>query len=179
MRSFLLLGLFVLSFSSLQAQVLTFDHGEMEFYTNTVLSDIEAVTEEVEVKLDVQTGTIEIAVNINSFEFEYETMKEHFNDKYMESDKFPQATFKGKITQDISTINEELEVDGSGDLTIHGVSRKIEVKATLSKNDGLTVIKTKFPVVFKDYGVDDPSILTKPVAKNVEVKCTLYLKGDG
>ena len=175
MKYFLPLVLFVLSFNTLHAQVLTFDHGEMEFYTATVLSDIEAVTEKLDVKLDVQTGNIEITVSINSFEFEYETMKEHFNEKYMESDKFPLATFKGKITQDISNLNETLEVDGSGELNIHGVSRKIDVKATISKANGLTVIKTKFPVVFKDYGVDDPSILSKSVAKEVEIKCSLYL----
>jgi polyisoprenoid-binding protein YceI len=160
----------------LHAQVLTFDHGKMEFYTATVLSDIEAVTEKLDVKLDVQTGNVEIAVNINSFDFEYETMKEHFNEDYMESDKFPQATFKGKILQDISGVFEDKNVDATGDLTIHGVTRKIEVKANVSQKNGFTIIKSKIPVVFKDYGVDDPSILSKSVAKDVEIRSTLYLK---
>lgn len=172
----LLLVLIIFSLNTANAQVISFDHGEMEFYTATVLSDIDAITEKIDVKLDVQTGSIEIKVNINSFEFEYETMKEHFNEDYMESDKFPQATFIGKITQDISNINEEVEVDGSGDLTIHGVTRRINVKAKISKKNEFTVIRFKIPVIFKDYGVDDPSILTKSVAKDVEIKSTMFLK---
>ena len=172
----LFIAILVLSLNTLQAQVLFFDHGKMEFYTATVLSDIEAVTDKIEVKLDVQTRNIEIKVNINSFEFEYETMKDHFNEKYMEGDKFPQATFKGEIIQDISNIKDEMEVDGTGELTIHGISRKIEVKANISKKGEYTVIKSKIPVVFKDYGVDDPSILTKSVAKDILIEGIFYLK---
>lgn len=176
MKKKLLLAILVLSLNTLQGQVLTFAHGKMEFYTATVLSDIEAASEKMEVKLDVQTGNIEITVNINSFDFEYETMKEHFNEKYMESDKFPQATFKGKIMQDISNIKDEAEVDGTGELTIHGVTRKIEVKAKIFKNEEYTIIRAKIPVVFKDYGVDDPSILSKSVAKDVLTESIFYLK---
>jgi polyisoprenoid-binding protein YceI len=176
MKRNLLFVLFVFSLNTLHAQVLSFDHGKIEFYTSTVISDIEAVTEKMVVKLDVQTGNIEVRVDIKSFEFEYETMKEHFNEDYMESDKFPQATFKGKITQDISNFDDEVKVDASGEMTIHGVTKEIKIKASISKKEDFTVINCKIPVVFKDYNVDDPSILTKSVAKDVLIAGTLYLK---
>ncbi|NQU55176.1 MAG: YceI family protein [Bacteroidetes bacterium] len=174
-KYFALAGL-LLSLNTLQAQMLSFDHGKIELYTASVLSDIDGVTEKANVKLDIQTGNIEVTIDIKSFEFEYELMQEHFNEKYMESDKFPQAIFKGKISQDISVITDELKVDATGELTIHGVTRKIEVKAIISKKEGYTIVKSKIPVVFKNYKVDEPSILTKSIAKDVEIKSTFYLK---
>ena len=165
------------SFNCLNAQILTFDHGEIEFYTSTVVSDIEAVSEKADVSLNMGTGDVSVTIEIKSFEFEYDLMQEHFNEKYIESDKFPKATFKGKILQDISGgIENETEVDVSGNLTIHGITNEIKFKANLSNQGDFTVVKSKIPVVFKDYGVDDPSILTKSVAQDVEIKSTLYLK---
>jgi len=167
----------VLFNNNLDAQTLSFDHGEIEFYTASILSDIEAVTDKAAINLNVQSGEVEVSVNIKSFEFEYSLMQDHFNEKYMESDKFPKATFKGKVEQDISKgIESSMDVDVSGELTIHGVTKKIKLKATVSKQGIFTVVKTKIPVLFKDYIVDEPSILSKSVAKDVEVKCTFYLK---
>ena len=168
-------GLFFV-LNQLNAQELLFDHGEIEFYTATTISDIEAITEEASIKLDVKTGNVDIAVNIKSFDFEYELMETHFNREYMESDKFPQATFKGKIIQDISGDFEVMDVDVSGDLTIHGVTRKIDVKAQITKSQDYVLVKAKMPVVFENYNIEEPTILTKAVAKSVEVKSTLYLK---
>lgn len=175
-KNYFLLAGFLLSIHSLQAQVLSFHHGEIEFYTASMISDIEAVTKKTDVKLDIQTGNIEVTIDIKSFVFESETMQEHFNEKYMESDKFPQATFKGKTEQDISNITDEIEIVASGKMTIHGVTKEIQVKAKLSKAAGYTLVKCKIPIVFKDYNVNEPSILTKSVAKDVLIKGIIYLK---
>jgi len=173
---YILLAGLLLSISNLHAQVLSFHHGEVEFYTETVMSDIEAVTKSANVKLDIQTGDFEATVNIQSFEFEYDAMQEHFNEKHMESDKFPQATFKGKIVQNISNISKEMEVDALGIMTIHGVSNEIKVKVNIAQKEGYTVVNCKIPIVFEDYKVKEPSILSKSVAKDVLIKVSVYLK---
>ena len=172
---FLLAGL-LLSINNLHAQPLSFHHGEIEFYTASIMTDIEAVTENADVKLDIQTGNIEVTIYIKSFVFEYETMQEHFNEKYMESDKFPQATFKGKTEQDISNFTDEIEIDARGKMTIHGVTKEIQVKAKIAKEECYTVVKCKIPIVFKDYNVEEPSILTKSVATDVLINGIIYLK---
>ena len=174
-KSFLLAGLLFL-LNNLSAQILSFDHGEVEFYTNTVLSDIDAISEKAVVKLDIETGSIEVSIKINSFEFEYELMQEHFNEEYMESDKFPLATFKGIISQDISDFKEKIDVIAIGELTIHGISKEVNIKANISQTENYTIVKCKIPVTFKDFNVNEPSILSRSVAKDVEVKATLYLK---
>lgn len=173
---YLLLAVILLSINSIQAQVLSFDHGGVEFYTSSIMSDIDALSEDVDVKLDLQSGDVEISIPIETFEFEYELMQEHFIEEYMESEKFPLATFKGKITQDLSGEFEAMAIDVSGDLTIHGVTKAIQFKANISKNMDYTIVKCKFPIVFKDFNVKEPAILSKSVAKDVEVKGILYLK---
>lgn len=171
----ILIGLFIGFTAFLQAQVLSFHHGKVAFYTSSMVSDIDAISEEVAVKLDLSTGTVDIKIPIQSFEFEYEMMQDHFNEEYLESDKYPDATFQGKVTQDLSNIVEKQEIDVSGALTIHGVSKEITFKATIEQKEGFTLVKCKFPIVFKDFKVEEPSILTKSVATDVEVKGVLYL----
>ena len=172
------LGLALILFADvdIRAQVLAFDHGKVEFHTSSIMSDIEAVSKDVEVKLDLESRVVEIRIPIETFEFEYEMMQEHFNEEYLESGQYPDASFKGQITQDISNIQAPKDVDVTGQLTIHGVTKETQFKATLSKKDGFTRVKCIFPIVFKDYNVEEPSILTKSVAKDVEVKGILYLK---
>ena len=171
-----LIVLFLFSCQYAHSQVLNFDHGEVEFYTSSILSDIEASSEEIQATIDLQTKQVDITIPIESFEFEYEMMQDHFNEEYMESDKYPNATFQGTISEDISNLSAVKEVSVAGQLTIHGVTKESSFKAQLSKKDEFTMVKCKFTIVFSDYDVDEPSILTKSVAKDVEMKSTLYLK---
>ncbi len=157
------------------AQVLTFDHGKVEFHTSSIMSDIEATSTEITVNLDIATGVFDLIIPIQSFEFEYDMMQDHFNEEYIESHLYPNATFKGKVAQAISNISGAIEVDVSGQLTIHGETKTTDFKATLSKSEDFIKVKCKFPVVFKDFKVEEPSILSKAVAKDVEVKGLLYL----
>ena len=174
---YVLIAGFFFFINNLNGQILSFDHGKIEFYTATAVSGIEAVADKAEVKLNLETREVVVSVNIQSFEFEYDLMQEHFNEKYMESDKFPMATFRGKILQNISPgVNNEMDVDVSGNLTIHGITKEIKFKVNLSKQGDFTVVKSRIPVVFKDYSIDDPSILTKSVASDVEIKSIFYLK---
>lgn len=176
MRNYLAIIGLVLTSTLLKAQVLTFDHGEVEFHTSSIMSDIEAFSEEMDVQLDTTTGDFEIVIPIESFDFEYEMMQDHFNEDYLESEKYPNATFKGKIPQKIPALEEAFTIDISGDMTIHGVTKAMSFPATFSEKDGMMRVRSTFPIVFKDFEVDEPSILTKAVAKDVEVKVSIYLK---
>lgn len=176
MRMFMIIMAVCFAVCCAQAQLLSFDHGKVEFHTSSIMSDIEAVSKEMDVSLDVETGEVNIRIPISSFDFEYEMMQDHFNEDYLESELYPYASFQGKITQDITPLQEVVEVDVSGNLIIHGVTKMIKVTANISQTDGFTRVKCVFPIVFKDFNVDEPSILSKSVAKDVELKAILYLK---
>ena len=129
---------------------------------------IEGVNSEVANILDAKTGDMVFQVMVKSFKFERELMKEHFDENYMESDKFPKAEFKGAVTN-ISEVN--IAKDGtynakvSGKLTIHGVTKDVSVPGTFTVSGKTITAKAKFNVVLKDYGINVPSLVADKLSK--------------
>src|SRR6266702_2144485 len=83
------------------AQVYTVKEGSVFFYSKAPIENIEANTNNVQAILNTQSKEVAIIVPIRGFQFEKALMKEHFNEKYMESDKYPNAAFSGKVKEDI------------------------------------------------------------------------------
>src|SRR5690606_30611649 len=97
--------------------------------------NIDAVNNEATSIMNIKTGEVAFAVLVKSFRFQKALMEEHFNENYMESDKFPKATFSGKVlnmeTIDL-TKNGSYPIEISGDLTIHGVTQNIKTNGVLT-----------------------------------------------
>src|SRR4030095_1374411 len=110
--------------ASAQNRLLT-RNGSISFYSKAPLENIEANAQTAVSVLDKKTGQLEFSVLIKSFAFEKALMQEHFNENYLESDKFPKSVFKGRI-EDVSKVNfgedGKYNVVVTGDLTIHGES---------------------------------------------------------
>jgi polyisoprenoid-binding protein YceI len=96
-------------------------------------------------------------------------MQEHFNEKYMESEKFPKATFQGKLTGFDLTKSGSQEVRAQGKLTIHGVTRDIDVPGTIEVAGKKITMKSKFMVKVADYDITIPQLLFQNIAEQVEV----------
>lgn len=122
--------------------------------------------------LDIASGRVESAVLISNFLFDKALMQEHFNENYMESSKYPKATFKGKI-EDQSKVNFKQDGNYSlaltGDLTIHGVTKQVKVPATIEIKGGKVTAKTAFNIPMADYGIDIPSVVADKVAKEAKI----------
>lgn len=122
--------------------------------------------------VDIATGRVESAVLVSNFLFDKALMQEHFNENYMESSKYPKATFKGKI-DDPSKVN--FKQDGtytpmlSGDLTVHGVTKQVKVPATIEVKGGKATAKTAFNIPLAEYGIDIPSVVADKVAKEAKI----------
>src|SRR5687768_1772756 len=71
--------------------------GKVSFYSKAPLEDIEAHNKSVTAVLDTKTGNLQFALQMKGFEFEKALMEEHFNESYVESDKYPRADFKGQV----------------------------------------------------------------------------------
>jgi len=146
--------------------------GKIRFYSDTPVEKIEAVNNQVNSAVDLSSGLMVFKVLMKSFEFEKALMQEHFNENYVESDKFPNATFKGTVTglsQIDFTKDGKHNVDVEGDLTIHGVTRKVKTTGTLEGKDGKIAGHCIFNLAVKDYGISIPTAVTKNIAENVEV----------
>jgi polyisoprenoid-binding protein YceI len=135
---------------------------------------IEASNEKAIAKLDVSSGEIEFGVLMKGFTFEKALMQEHFNENYIESDKFPKAIFKGNVSN-ISTVL--LTKDGvypvkvKGTMTLHGVSKDVIADGSLTVKDGkVTAGTSNFKLVLKDYGIEIPSLVKEKVAEQADIK---------
>jgi polyisoprenoid-binding protein YceI len=99
---------------------------------------------------------------IKSFHFDRALMEEHFNENYMESDKFPKSVFKGKISNlknvDFSK-NGTYNVTVEGDLTIHDVTNKISTQGTIEVVSGGINANSKFKIVPEDYKITIPGVV--------------------
>ncbi|NNE30414.1 MAG: YceI family protein [Saprospiraceae bacterium] len=167
----LLLTLSLLS-TDLVAQKWFTRDGKISFFSEAPLEKIEAENSSGTSVLDAESGRIEFAVLIKGFQFESALMQEHFNENYMDSDKFPKSTFKGYI-EDPETIlwdqDGEYEVSVKGDLTIHGVTKEVSVPASFSMKEGSLSGNCTFVVAVADYDIKIPKLVRENIAKEVEI----------
>ena len=160
--------------SSLFAQKYMTRTGKINFNATAPSSPekISGVNNEVANILDSKTGDIVFQVLVKSFKFERELMKEHFNENYMESDKFPKSAFKGNVTN-VGEVNfgkdGTYNVNVTGKLTIHGVTNEVTVPGTLSVKGKTINAKAVFPVMLKDYKIDVPSLVADKLNKQATI----------
>jgi len=156
-----------------KSQVYYTKNGNISFFSKSVIQDIEAENNQVISVLNTQTGELQFSLLSNAFHFPKAKMEEDFNENYIESNKYPRSTFKGKITN----LNEvQFSKDGSykanvtGNLTIHGVTKNITTPATISVKNGNVSGTATFHILVKDYKIEIPSIVSNKVAENIEIK---------
>lgn len=158
--------------TTLQAQkIYSTKSGKISFFSNAPLEDIEAKNNEVESKLASSNGQVVFMLLMKGFQFENELMQEHFNENYVESDKFPKADFKGFITN-IKDIN--FSKDGKypanvkGTLTLHGVSKEVVSDGVLEVRGGRTTARSKFNIRLKDFNIGG-SLVGKKIAEVIAI----------
>lgn len=147
--------------------------GKASFFSEAPIENIDAHTNKVMTILDLQTGEIAATVMMKTFEFEKSLMQEHFNENYVESEKFPKAVFRGKIENfnklDLSKDGKN-SVNISGEITIHGVTQALKCEATLSKKANSINASTSFPIEVADFDIEIPKVVFYNIAEIVEVK---------
>jgi len=150
--------------------------GSIGFYSKATLEDIEAKNNQVTGLLDASNGNLAYIVIIKSFEFDKSLMQTHFNDNYMQSETYPKSTFDGKITNNSSVkygTNGTYDVQVSGKLTIHGVTKEVSASGTLTVNGNTITLKSSFKVKLEDYGIKNDKI--KNIASEIEVNVNTAL----
>lgn len=147
--------------------------GHIYFISHTDIIDIDADNYQVGSILDIESGELVFSLLMKSFEFTLPLAEEHFNENYVESHKYPKSTFKGTIL-DIDKIDfarqDTLQVEVSGDLTIHGVTRTIRVPGELEIREEEILARSEFSVKLEDYKIKVPRIVDDKVAKVIPIK---------
>jgi len=178
-QSFYILVLILINVTYSSSQKYFTKNGQVSFYSDTPLEKIEAFNKSSNCVLDLATGKLEFAVLIKGFQFEKALMQEHFNENYLESNKFPKATFKGQIDNyskiDV-TKNGKSTVKVSGDLTLHGVTKKLNTDAVVEIKAGKIDADATFNILVADYNISIPSLVKDQIAKSVKVKVDATLE---
>ncbi|MFU8843851.1 MAG: YceI family protein [Bacteroidales bacterium] len=154
-------------------------NGHIRFYSETPIETIEAHNRQVNSALDLTSGDFVFRVLMKSFEFEKALMQEHFNENYVESDKFPNAIFNGKVLNIESldlTSTETFEAEIEGDLTIHGVTRKIKEKGVFTTDGQAITGHSTFIVKPADYDIKIPKAVVNNIAQEIEVTVNVVLE---
>jgi polyisoprenoid-binding protein YceI len=147
--------------------------GYLSFLSETLLENIFAETKEATSFFDVKTGEVVFSTSINTFQFKIKLMQEHFNENYMESGKFPKATFSGKL-ENISQFDINSKTPQSftvkGKMNIHGIDLDVITTVLLvvtapDKINGTSTFKLKPG----DYQIKIPSAMGVKIAEEVNV----------
>lgn len=152
--------------------------GFIHFYASTSVENIEATNEKGTCVLDAKTGAVEMQLLMKAFTFERALMQEHFNENYVESDKYPKSIFKGSIS---NMSDVDLTKDGSypvkltGTLTIHGVTKSVAPKAKIVVKGGKLNAVANFTILLADYGIEIPGVVADKISKTVKIDTNMWL----
>lgn len=170
-----LIALVIIPGSSLHAQKYISRESKVSFFSEAPLEDIQAENTVANSIFDLGTGEIVFSVPIRGFKFPKSLMQKHFNENYMESEVYPKSTFKGKVTG-YREVEGSYDAQASGELSVHGVTNKVEVSGDVVIAPGEITISTTFPVKLEDYNIKIPKILFSNIAEVIEVKVEFIYK---
>lgn len=160
-----------------KSQLYTAKSTTTQFFSEAPLENIEATNKSAVVVFKPGSGDVQIRITIMNFNFKNALMGEHFNENYMESDKFPYAEFKGKLNEPLDQNKDgETKVSVTGKLTIHGVQKDVTLNGTIVKTGKEYTLATKFKVKVTEYNIKVPSMYVKNIAEEVEVAFTSTLE---
>ncbi|MBO9584882.1 MAG: YceI family protein [Flavobacterium sp.] len=176
MKKILVLAVLLFMGNLVFSQKMATRTGEIKFEASmTTFEPVAAVNNSVSAILDESTGEFAALALVKAFKFKIPLMEEHFNENYMESSKFPKATFKGKIINFDASKLSNAKYDLEGDLTIHGVTKKIKTKITLVLKDRKINADCNFIVKAKDFDIKIPSIVKDKISENINISADFIL----
>ncbi len=158
------------------SQKYTAEKSFVSFFSDGAIEDIAAENTKTVSLFNTTTGEVVFSIPIKEFEFDKSLMKEHFNEKYMDTEKFPKSTFQGKISGFQSDAKGEQQATASGKLSIHGVTQEVAIPGTVEVLEGKIVMKSRFIVKLADYKIEIPKLLWQNIAEQVEVKIEFTYK---
>ncbi len=145
--------------------------GFVSFHSDAPLELITASSKALRGKLDIEKKLFAFTVKISSFQgFNNPLQKEHFNENYLESNQYPNATFSGKIIEDIDfSVDGKHTVRAKGNFMIHGITQERIIKGDLVINKGTISVSSDFTVLLSDHNIAIPKIVHEKLASEIKI----------
>ena len=169
--SLLLISLLAGQFSLLaQNTVFSTKRGEVSFYSKAPLEDIEAENNMVISLINTGNNEIVVRVPIRQFQFSNKLMQGHYNENYMESERYPHATFKGRINESIDFSKPgTYDVSATGILNVHGTNQKRVLNGKLQVANTGIKLDSKFDILLEDHKIEIPRLVFNKIAEKIAV----------
>lgn len=168
----ILISLYCTIPSPVQGQKYYSKDAKVSFYSKAPLEDIEAHNYKGACIIEQATGKVSFSILMKGFEFEKGLMQDHFNENYVESHKFPKATFTGIIKGKLPLLMEDgkqiWKVEGS--LLLHGITKPLLADVKVSITKGLVLVESAFKINITDFGITIPSVVTDKINEWVQIK---------
>jgi hypothetical protein len=176
---FLLIGI-SLALASFKPEVKLFqtNNGKIHFSSEAPLELIKAESKDLLGVLDANKKNFSFKVRIRSFEgFNSRTQREHFNENYMQSETYPEASFKGKLIEDVDFSKDgSYTIRAKGMLVIHGVEQERILKVDLAVKDERINLKSNFSVLLSDHNIPIPKVVYQKLANEIKVEVAASLQ---
>ena len=170
-KQLLISSIVLVSSINLFAQKIYFTNtGNVSFFSTTPVEDNSAVNKKVTSVLNIGTNDIAFQMHIIQFKFPNSLMEEHFNENYMETTKFPKASFQGKINEAIDYTKDGVyNVTATGNMTIHGVTQNKTITGKITIANGKIKLDSVFDVALVDYKIEVPTVVFSKIAEKIKV----------
>jgi hypothetical protein len=152
------------------AQLYSTSTAKINFFSKTPVEDISATSVKALSVLNAQSHELAFSVANTSFAFPNKLMEEHFNEKYMESEKYANSTFKGKINEELDLSKEGVyKVTVTGKLNIHGVEKDRTISGTVTISKEIIILQSEFKVSNVDHNITIPKLVGAKIAEEISV----------
>lgn len=154
------------------------DNGIISFRSEAPLELISASSKQLLGFLDIDKKTFSFRITIRTFQgFNSPLQKEHFHENYMESEKYPEASFKGKIIEEYDLSKEgSYLLRAKGMLTIHGIAQERIIKSDVTVKNNQIHINSNFTVLLSDHNIPIPIVVYKKLANEIKVEANIIFE---
>lgn len=177
MKKILLTSAIAFTFLGIEAQIFLAKESHISFFSEAPLENIEANNTVAKPILNTATNDIQVKIRMDRFLFENSLMQEHFNEDYLETEKYPHCIFKGKINEEIDYSKDgEHKITVTGELDLHGVIKERTLEGTISIKGEQILITTAFNIHIEDHNIKVPKAVIQNIAEDVLIKLTATLE---
>ena len=170
-KLFLVIGLLLTTVLADAQDVFVSSNSTISFFSETPVENIDATSKQAVGAINIKKRSVFFKAKMSTFEFKKALMQEHFNENYIESAKYPYATFNGTINEPVDLSKDgTYEVTATGKLSLHGVDQDRTVPATIVVKDGKLDVTSSFEVKVADHQIKIPTVVVQHIAEVVKVK---------
>ena len=166
-----LLPILFCALSAFSQEMYQASSGKISFHSDAPVEKIEAINTKAKSLLNISNNKIAVVIPVIEFKFESPLMEEHFNENYMETEKYKTASFQGVINEKIDfSKNGTYPVTATGKFSIHGVEVERTLSGTILIEKEKITIDSEFKVKLEDHKIKIPTVVVKNIAEIVDVK---------